>query len=518
MASYPGGYPTFSTKVDGTSTVVAADPNLIQDEVLAIENILGTNPHQSTLSSVGSYVSNPTSTTFSTVTARVANIEAGLVSSISSENTNAGNISSLTTRVGTAETNITNNTSSISSLGTRMTAVESVNTTQTSNISSLTTRMTAAETTLSGVATDANLTALTARVTAVESVNTTQTSNISTNTGDISTINSTLSGFTTSITTGALTAGTLTTSAASTNTPVGLTITQSSNANSKRAAIQLGSGWLIGQDSNAAISGGLKDFFIYDSTASTYRLKIDTNGTVTIGSLDPTTLVKVSIAAGTSTTPPIKLANGTLVTSQVTSATNGSFEYDGQVGYFSPVSAVNGRALLSTPFYYVNSTTRTLSATTTVAQAIFGPDSGAGVGLSLGTFSAYEFEIEGSVLATTTVSTNVTLRLSHNSYTLLAYHGTYGINQSSPTIIQKQSNTNGADLDLVIGAINTTTARVVFSIKGIIITNTIQASFIPYVLLSAASSGTQSLVVGQGSYIKITPLGDKNVTGIGFWQ
>ena len=133
MASYPGGYPTFSTKVDGTSTVVAADPNLIQDEVLAIENILGTNPHQSTLSSVGSYVSNPTSTTFGTVTARVANIEAGLVSSISSGSTNASNISSLTTRVGTAETNIT-------SLTSRMTAAETVNTTQTSNISTANTK------------------------------------------------------------------------------------------------------------------------------------------------------------------------------------------------------------------------------------------------------------------------------------------------------------------------------------------------------------------------------------------
>jgi hypothetical protein len=511
MASYPGGYPTFSTKVDGVTTVVAADPNLIQDEVLAIENILGTNPHQSTLASVGSYVSNPTSTTFGTVTARVANIEAGLVSSISSGNTNASNISSLTTRVGTAETNIT-------SLTSRMTAAEGVNTTQTSNIStnttnisSLTTRMTAAETTLAGVATDANLTTLANRVTAVEGVNTTQTSNISTNTSDISTINSTLSGFTTSITTGALT-----TSSSSSSTPVGLTITQSSNANSKRASIQIGSGWLIGQDSSAVTSGGLKDFFIYDSTASTYRLKIGTNGTVTIGSLEPTTITKISVAASSGTYPPIKLTTGTLVSAQTTSATNGSFEYDGKVGYFSPVSAVNGRALLSTPFYYANSATRTLSATTTAAQAIFGPDSGDGVGLTLGSFSTYEFEIVGSVLATTTVSTNVTLRLSHTSYTLLAYHGTYGINQTSPTIIQKQS-TSG-DVDLVIGAVNTTTARPIFSIKGIIRTNTSQASFIPYVVLSAASSGSGNFAVSPGSYIKITPLGDNNVTEIGFWQ
>jgi len=553
--------------------------------------------------------------------------------------------------------------------------------------------MTAAETTLAGVATDTNLTNLTNRVTAVEGVNTTQSTNITNATNSISTINTTLTGYTTSITTGALT-----TSAASTSTPVGVTITQSTNANSKRAAIQLGSGWVVGQDSSTSTSGGVKDFFIYDVTASAYRLKIGTDGIIstisslklrpgtatagtaplyfdtvspvlltspvagameydgtnlyftpsgvarktvayldssitgnattattlataraintvnfdgsgpitikasttnTLGLTDsnlafstgttwdggtsgitlglsatptgitsintvtmPTsgsfitsattslpsvntvngttipnnggtllttsstfsiltslgTLTKLIVGASAGTNPPIKLTTGTLVSPQNTSAINGSFEYDGQVAYFSPVSTVHGRALLSTPFYYVNSTTRTLSATTTVAQAIFGPDSGTGVGLTLNSFSSYEFEIVGSILATTTVSTNVTLKLTHASYTLMAYHGTYGINQFSPTIIQKQSTTGGADLDLTIGSINTTTARLVFSIKGIIRTNTSRELFMPYVVLNAASSGTQSLVVGPGSYIKITPLGDNNVTGIGYWQ
>ena len=91
-ASYPGTAKVFSTKIDGSSVVLAADPNSIQDEVLAIESTLGTNPQISTTpSSSGTFVS--TSTTFSDVNARLANIEIGIVSDAHTQyvkNTGAG--------------------------------------------------------------------------------------------------------------------------------------------------------------------------------------------------------------------------------------------------------------------------------------------------------------------------------------------------------------------------------------------------------------------------------------------
>lgn len=79
-ATYPGTTsPGFTTKVDGTSTVLAADPNRIQEEVIAIEATLGVNPHMSTTpSSGGTFIAS--ATTFADLSTRLANIETGIVS------------------------------------------------------------------------------------------------------------------------------------------------------------------------------------------------------------------------------------------------------------------------------------------------------------------------------------------------------------------------------------------------------------------------------------------------------
>ena len=77
-ASYPSVPQTFTTKVDGTSVIYAAHPNLLQDEVVAIETYLGSNPHISTTpSSSGTFIA--TSTTFANVNARLNNLETGIV-------------------------------------------------------------------------------------------------------------------------------------------------------------------------------------------------------------------------------------------------------------------------------------------------------------------------------------------------------------------------------------------------------------------------------------------------------
>jgi hypothetical protein len=214
--------------------------------------------------------------------------------------------------------------------------------------------MTAAETTLAGVATDANLTTLTNRVTAVEGVNTTQSTNITNNTNSITTINSTLTGYVTSITTGALT-----TSAASTSTPVGVTITQSTNANSKRAAIQLGSGWVVGQDSSTSTSGGVKDFFIYDATASAYRLKIGTDGIIS-------TISSLKLRPGTATAGTAPLYFDTVSPVLLTSPVAGAMEYDGTNLYFTP-SGVSRKTVA-----YLDSSITGNAATATRATNVAG--------------------------------------------------------------------------------------------------------------------------------------------------
>lgn len=76
MATYPGGLKTYTNKVDGVDTVLAADMNSVQGEIQAIEAELGVNPRTSSLpSSTGTYNSSGTNTT---VAARLTNLEAGL--------------------------------------------------------------------------------------------------------------------------------------------------------------------------------------------------------------------------------------------------------------------------------------------------------------------------------------------------------------------------------------------------------------------------------------------------------
>jgi hypothetical protein len=78
-ASYPSAIRSFSTKRNILDVVDAADPNGIQEEIVAIEAAIGVNPNISTspLSS-GSFAA--TSTPYANLSARLANIEIGIVS------------------------------------------------------------------------------------------------------------------------------------------------------------------------------------------------------------------------------------------------------------------------------------------------------------------------------------------------------------------------------------------------------------------------------------------------------
>jgi len=79
MASYPSQVATFPTHVNITEIIDASHPNNIQGEVIAIESTLGVDPVTSTTPSP-SGTFNGTSTTFSSVKARLDNIETGIVS------------------------------------------------------------------------------------------------------------------------------------------------------------------------------------------------------------------------------------------------------------------------------------------------------------------------------------------------------------------------------------------------------------------------------------------------------
>lgn len=80
-ASYPSSVKVFPTHVNVTEVIDAGHPNSIQDEVVAIEATLGATPTLSTTPSP-SGTFNGTSTNFSTVADRIANVETGVVADV----------------------------------------------------------------------------------------------------------------------------------------------------------------------------------------------------------------------------------------------------------------------------------------------------------------------------------------------------------------------------------------------------------------------------------------------------
>lgn len=78
-AVYPGSVRTFTTKVNNVDIIDASHPNVIQEEVVALQTVLGVNPQ---ISSGGAGVFASVPTTFASVSARMDNIERGLISDV----------------------------------------------------------------------------------------------------------------------------------------------------------------------------------------------------------------------------------------------------------------------------------------------------------------------------------------------------------------------------------------------------------------------------------------------------
>ena len=80
-AYYPGNIKTdFTTKVNNTDIVDASHPNILQDEVIAIETYLGVNPHVGTRTYTTSGFT--TGTSHASVAARLTNLEVGITGDV----------------------------------------------------------------------------------------------------------------------------------------------------------------------------------------------------------------------------------------------------------------------------------------------------------------------------------------------------------------------------------------------------------------------------------------------------
>lgn len=79
MATYPSQISSFPTHVNLIEIIDASHPNNIQTELVAVETTLGTNPATSTTPNpAGTFTSS--STAYTSIKDRLANIETGIVS------------------------------------------------------------------------------------------------------------------------------------------------------------------------------------------------------------------------------------------------------------------------------------------------------------------------------------------------------------------------------------------------------------------------------------------------------
>lgn len=105
-ATYPTAVVDFGpAKANFTDTILAADPNTLRDEVVAIESAVGTTPAVSTTAVPTGWVNN--GTTFASVAARLANIEKGIVADSHPQYLKIAGGSVITPAVGTVGLGIT---------------------------------------------------------------------------------------------------------------------------------------------------------------------------------------------------------------------------------------------------------------------------------------------------------------------------------------------------------------------------------------------------------------------------
>jgi hypothetical protein len=214
------------------------------------------------------------------------------------------------------------------------------------------------------------------------------------------------------------------------------------------------------------------------------------------------TLTNLVIGSSAGSTAPLRLTSGT----NLSSAAAGAIEYDGRAVYFTPVTG--NRGILPTTHFFSRTSERTLQTggTATSPQSVFG------VGITLAASTSYQFDMQVSIsiTGTTTVSNNVTSSLTYSGTTTSLSAVAFG-GVDDGTLTSKRYLSGS----VVLYANTLTTATVTtWRISGIIRTST-SGTFTPQLTLSG--SNTNSFLVLNNSFIKLTPIGSNTDTGQGAW-
>lgn len=229
-----------------------------------------------------------------------------------------------------------------------------------------------------------------------------------------------------------------------------------------------------------------------------------------------------TFAAGTATSAPITMTAGT----NLTTATAGTVEYDGKAFYATAVA--NSRQLMDTEQFILQNGDSTPMVTSGLdsssASAVFtSPTSGQ---ITLASNTAYAFE--GLYNLTNTGTT------SHTWSTLFALSTSASLSGISYQVTGLSTGTantpatgglsgfvSTAGAAVVTAASTSATEQVSVFLTGVVrVATTGGGTFTPQLKASArpGASGTAGVVVKDGSFFRIWPLGVQTVTNVGNWS
>ena len=258
---------------------------------------------------------------------------------------------------------------------------------------------------------------------------------------------------------------------------------------------------------NAAnATNGTATPLVFSNGANSERMRLDSSGNLGIGTTAPANTVHVigtanvsslTIMAGNTTTPAIKLTSGTLNTT----ATPGALEYNGYSPYFTPSGT--GRGVIPAYQYYALNAANTLSTAITTVQSALGLTNG----FSLAANTVYEVEGLFNLVTTGTVSHTEAFGFGATATTnLIGLQITRTTNGSATASVTDSSFSASLTPVVETGAI-TTAQNSTYLVKGVIgVANA--GNLNPQFQFSAAPGGAAT--VTAGSYMKISALAASN--------
>ncbi len=287
------------------------------------------------------------------------------------------------------------------------------------------------------------------------------------------------------------------------------------NGNTTYYTIVSGNNWETGVGTYTSSGTTLSRDTVFESSSAGSKITLSGTSTVFVTAPSDRTVLRdasniLTLPAGTTTVPPLDFTAGT----NLTTATAGAMEYDGTVGYFTPIGTQRG-VVPGMQFYRLNSTVA--GANTTSAQNILG------VGCTLSASTVYCFEMFFTI-AKTAGTTSHTLAYGfggtatrNNAIVNVIRVGINGTFPYVPVTVQNygaQAN-NTTAITTVTGAITSANFVEFALVKGTVSINA-GGTFIPQYQLSAAPGGAYTTQIG--SYMLIYPIGASGAnTSVGTW-